>query len=275
MKNATNAFESFFEIIKRLRSENGCPWDKVQTPLTMREPLIEETFEAVDAIATNDAEHTKEELGDVLLNAIMIAYMYEQAGYFSVADCFQETAEKLVRRHPHVFKESSGKSCVTKKVENANDVINQWDKIKDDIENRKMESILDEVPKGFPPLLRAQKLQKKAAKLGFDWNCANDVKDKIFEEIAEVDEAINAKNNNTIEEEIGDLLFAVVNYARKLNVNANVALARANEKFYRRFSFVEKSMKNENIPMTKDSLETQEKFWQKAKSEEIPHQVSE
>lgn len=268
MDSPEKTFLKLFEIIKILMSENGCPWDKVQTPLTMREPLIEETFEAVDAISSGDAKHVKEELGDVFLNALMIAYMFEQSGDFSVADCFSETAEKLIRRHPHVFSESEGKTCMTKDVKNANDVLNQWEKIKDDVEKRKTESILDEVPKGFPPLLKAQKMQKKAAKLGFDWKCADDVKDKIFEEIDEVCDAVERKNEAETEEEIGDLLFAVVNYARKLKVNANVALSRANEKFYRRFSFVEKNMKKTNIPMGQNnekSLETQEKFWNEAK----------
>ena len=244
---AQEEFQRFFDTIKALRAPNGCPWDKEQTPLSMRNDLIEEAFEALDAISEQNPEHAKEELGDVILNATMISYMYEQENHFTVADVYKELTDKLIRRHPHVFPESEGQSCVEQKTSTPEEVLQQWDRIKSNLENRKSSSILDEVPNGFPPLLKAYKMQKKAAKKGFDWKDLKPVKDKIFEELNEVEQAnenlqqfkqepSNAKpftvnSSETanefqlhLEEEIGDLLFSVVNYARHLNVDPSVAL---------------------------------------------------
>lgn len=298
-KATTNAFTYFFKTIQTLRAAGGCPWDREQTPLSMRRDLIEETFEAVDAISQNDAEHTKEELGDVFLNASMISYMYEQEGSFKVAEVLTELADKLIRRHPHVFPQSEGKSEAKGAVKSSDEVLNQWDRIKQNVEGRKGDSILDEVPQGFPPILRAYKLQKKAAKKGFDWDTPELVEEKIEEEFAEVKEAKIERNkaagategtgasaggtsthtepftvnsNATLdaaqlhlEEEIGDLLFAVVNYARKLGVDPETALTRTNQKFYRRFTYVEKKMAENNIPMDHAHLKEADEFWNEAK----------
>lgn len=285
---AQEEFQRFFDTIKALRAPNGCPWDKEQTPLSMRNDLIEEAFEALDAISEKNPEHAKEELGDVILNATMISYMYEQENHFTVADVYKELTDKLIRRHPHVFPESEGQSCVEQKTSTPEEVLQQWDRIKSNLENRKSSSILDEVPNGFPPLLKAYKMQKKAAKKGFDWKDLKPVKDKIFEELNEVEqayenlqqfkqEASNAKpftvnSSETanelqlhLEEEIGDLLFSVVNYARHLNVDPSVALNRTNQKFYKRFSYVEQEMTKANIPMDYEHLKEQDNFWNQAK----------
>ena len=285
---AQEEFQRFFDTIKALRAPNGCPWDKEQTPLSMRNDLIEEAFEALDAISEQNPEHAKEELGDVILNATMISYMYEQENHFTVADVYKELTDKLIRRHPHVFPESEGQSCVEQKTSTPEEVLQQWDRIKSNLENRKSSSILDEVPKGFPPLLKAYKMQKKAAKKGFDWKDLKPVKDKIFEELNEVEQAYetlqqfkqeqsNAKpftvNSSEmtnelqlhLEEEIGDLLFSVVNYARHLNVDPSVALNRTNQKFYKRFSYVEQEMTKANIPMDYEHLKEQDNFWNQAK----------
>ena len=298
-KATTDAFTYFFKTIQTLRAAGGCPWDREQTPLSMRRDLIEETFEAVDAISQNDAEHAKEELGDVFLNASMISYMYEQEGSFKVAEVLTELADKLIRRHPHVFPQSEGKSEAKGAVKSSDEVLNQWDRIKQNVEGRKGDSILDEVPEGFPPILRAYKLQKKAAKKGFDWDTPELVEEKIEEEFAEVKEAKIERNkaaeaegdtgasaggttshtepftvssNATLdaaqlhlEEEIGDLLFAVVNYARKLGVDPETALTRTNQKFYRRFTYVEKKMAENNIPMDHAHLKEADEFWNEAK----------
>lgn len=291
-QKATAAFTNFLNVIKKLREPDGCPWDKEQTPLSMRRDLIEETFEAADAITAKDAAHAKEELGDVLLNAVMIAYMYEQSGDFTVADCINELAQKLVRRHPHVFPQSEGKSCVTESVQTSGQVLSQWDRIKETVEGRGTErSILDEVPQGFPPLLKAYKMQKKAAKRGFDWSDIQPVYGKITEELSEAEDArraleavrqtgqsgadaepfTNAARQELndaqlhLEEEIGDVLFAVVNYARKLGVDPESALNRTNSKFYRRFSFVEAKMKENDIPMDNAHLKEEDAFWDEAK----------
>ena len=285
---AQEEFQRFFDTIKALRAPNGCPWDKEQTPLSMRNDLIEESFEALDAISEQNPEHAKEELGDVILNATMISYMYEQENHFTVADVYKELTDKLIRRHPHVFPESEGQSCVEQKTSTPEEVLQQWDRIKSNLENRKSSSILDEVPNGFPPLLKAYKMQKKAAKKGFDWKDLKPVKDKIFEELNEVEQAYETlqqfkqEPSNTkpftvnssetanelqlhLEEEIGDLLFSVVNYARHLNVDPSVALNRTNQKFYKRFSYVEQEMTKANIPMDYEHLKEQDNFWKQAK----------
>lgn len=285
---AEKAFNRLYNVVKILRCPEGCPWDKEQTPLSMRRDLIEETFEAIDAITQEDPFHAKEELGDVMLNATMISYMYEQKGDFSVAEVLNELAEKLIRRHPHVFPESEGRVCANTPVKNGEQVLNQWDRIKENLEGRKTECILDEVPQGFPPLLKAYKMQKKAAKKGFDWDNVEDVKAKITEELAEVEEArlkVNEllKNQDAhvfemksskeadeaqkeLEGEIGDLLFAVVNYARHLGVDPETALNATNTKFHKRFSYVQKKMEENEIPMIQENLSKMDEFWNEAKT---------
>ena len=285
---AEKAFNRLYNVVKILRCPEGCPWDKEQTPLSMRRDLIEETFEAVDAITQEDSFHAKEELGDVMLNATMISYMYEQKGDFSVAEVLNDLAEKLIRRHPHVFPESEGSVCANTPVKNGEQVLNQWDRIKENLEGRKTECILDEVPQGFPPLLKAYKMQKKAAKKGFDWDNVEDVKAKITEELAEVEEArlkVNEllKNQDAhvfemksskeadeaqkeLEGEIGDLLFAVVNYARHLGVDPETALNATNTKFHKRFSYVQKKMEENEIPMIQENLSKMDEFWNEAKT---------
>lgn len=286
-EQAVDAFRRFLETIQTLRAPGGCPWDRDQTPLSMRRDLIEETFEAVDAISQEDAEHAKEELGDVLLNTMMISYMFEQENAFTIADSITELTDKLIRRHPHVWSQSEGKSEVKSAVSNAQEVLSQWDRIKENVEGRKTSSILDEVPEGFPPLLRAFKLQKKAAKKGFDWKDLGPVTEKVREELSEVEEArssleklekkeaeaftLHAEEEQNkaqlhLEEEVGDLLFAVVNYARKLGVDPETALNRTNQKFYRRFTYVEQKMQENGIPMDNDHLKEEDHFWDEAKS---------
>ena len=286
-KATSDAFSYFFKTIQTLRAKGGCPWDREQTPLSMRRDLIEETFEAVDAISQEDADHAKEELGDVFLNATMISYMYEQEGSFKTAEVLTELADKLIRRHPHVFPQSEGASEAKGQVKTGEEVLNQWDRIKQNVEGRKGNSILDEVPQGFPPLIRAFKLQKKAAKKGFDWDNPELVEDKVIEEFNEVKEAKEAvrqtyvtkkeeaftvsaseevnKAQLHLDEEIGDLLFAVVNYARKLGVDPETALNRTNQKFYRRFTYVEKKMAENKIPMDHDHLKEADNFWNEIK----------
>ena len=265
------SFSKFYNILAKLRAPGGCPWDREQTPLSMRSDLIEETFEAVDAITQNDTEHTKEELGDVLLNTAMITYMHEQQDLFTMRDVLEAVSEKLIRRHPHVFPESVGKSQAEGSVKTAEQVLNQWDKIKQNLEGRAGKSILDEVPEGIPALLRAVKLQKKAAKKGFDWTSPEEVCDKIKEELAEVQEAQysldgSEKSKLHLEEEIGDLLFAVVNLSRFLKVDPIIALQSANQKFYSRFTFIEQKMTENNFPMDVEHLNQMELFWNEAKS---------
>lgn len=291
-----NEFLKFLETIEILRSENGCPWDKVQTPESMRGALIEEAIEASSAISEKNPCHAKEELGDLFLNTLMISYMYEQNNDFSVDSVISSLTEKLIRRHPHVFKESEGASEMKGKVSSSTQVLEQWNKIKDNVEARKKNHILDEVPENFPLLLRAYKLQKKASKKGFDWKETDCVIQKILEELNEVKEVEKIKRDafsdalkkfpeddktvepftlystealdeaqKNLEDEVGDLLFSVVNYSRHLGVNPEVALDKANRKFKKRFDYVETQMEENNIPWDDEHIDEREKFWEAAK----------
>ena len=293
------AFQKLYDVINTLRSENGCPWDKKQTPLTMRQYLVEETFEAVDAISfdeknqnvgaenssvaypssgilTEKKEHVKEELGDIIINALLILKMYEQQGDFTTAECLDGATEKLIRRHPHVFAESEGKVEEKEKVTTSTQVVNQWNRIKENVEGRKKNSILDEVPEGFPPLLKAYKMLKKSEDEGFVWSGKKEAMKKVEEELSEVEEASveveKAKDDDEkikaqlhVEKECGDLFLALITLCRILKVTPDIALSRANEKFYKRFTFVEKRMKENNIEFDKKNVQEMEKFWKEGK----------
>ena len=252
------SFNRLFELANILRKE--CPWDKIQTPQTLRSTLIEETFETVNAITEKSPSHVREELGDVFFNLIFIAKCFEEENEFTIDQVLNEVCEKLIRRHPHIFENASETNRSTK-IQSASDVKAQWDKIKDNVEGRKQESAIDSVPKGFPPLLKAFKILKKAAKEGFDWRTTQQAYDKIKEELTEVKESLP---ENT-EEEVGDLLLSCVNLSRKLNVDPSVALERAINKFSARFKFVEKSMNQENLEMKAENDNKMMEFWKSAK----------
>jgi len=265
--NNNEAFQQMFELVVRLRGPGGCPWDLEQTPLTLRGDLIEETYECVEAIDEQNPLHVKEELGDLFLLATMLAYMHEQEGHFTVAEVLQELSEKLIRRHPHVFETStnSGNPALT-----SEEVLRNWAKIKVEQEGRKpKDSALDEVSRGLPPLDRAWKLQKKAAKAGFDWPDASGVIAKIKEELHEVEAAIasldSSAESTALEGELGDLLFSVVNLCRFFKIEPSVALQRTNIKFTERFKHVEKQMKETRQEMNAKNLEVMDKYWNEAK----------
>lgn len=266
------SFERLFRIICRLRAPDGCPWDREQTPGTLRETIIEEAYETVDAITEGNAEHAKEELGDVLLNALMISYIYQQEGTFSVADTFNSVSDKLIRRHPHVFGslEDFAGPGDSGKASTVDAVLSQWDDIKTKVEGRARESLLDGIPEALPPLMRAAKIQKKAAKVGFDFPSLEGVWEKIREESDEIKLELARAGKDGIpsealEDEMGDFLFSVVNLARRLKINPAVALSRANAKFIRRFKYVEEGMKEKGIPMDKNNLGEMDSLWDRAK----------
>jgi tetrapyrrole methylase family protein/MazG family protein len=260
-----DAYKSLYDIIARLRGPGGCPWDQEQNPSSLRGDLIEETYECIEAIDENDPDHIKEELGDIFLLVTFLAYIHEEADVFSVADALQTACDKLVRRHPHVFGET--------KVQNSAEVLSNWNKIKVEQEGRRpKDSVLDEVSSGLPPLDRAWKLQKKAAKAGFDWPDIEGVAGKIQEELAEVLEAAeknadgtDAARNKT-EEELGDLLFSAVNLCRYLKVEPSVALRRTNSKFIHRFKYMEKMMKETGQEMKRENLGLMDQHWNDAKT---------
>ena len=257
----------------RLRAPGGCPWDREQTYASLAQYLLEETYEAFDAIQeadqTGDTHNLREELGDVLLQVVFHSTIAAERGDFTVDEVVKGVTEKLVLRHPHVFGETN--------LETADDVLNNWEKLKADqrkasgkIEKTK-DSILDDVPIAFPALIEADKLTKKAAKVGFDWNDAEQIFDKLNEEIdelkAEISKDENGKNKK-IEEEIGDLLFVVVNLARKLQVEPETALKKTNRKFRRRFKFIEIELERLGKDFDESNLEEMDALWDRAKKME-------
>ncbi|MCL1815618.1 MAG: nucleoside triphosphate pyrophosphohydrolase [Treponema sp.] len=269
------AFSRFYTIVEKLRGENGCPWDREQTPQTLRGDLIEETYECIEAIDQQNSAHIREELGDLFLLVTMISYMHQQEGLFSVSDVLNDVSEKLIRRHPHVFgelrTENEAGSISSAKV------LDNWARIKVEQEGRNpKDSVLDEVSRALPPLDRAWKLQKKAAKQGFDWPSTAGALGKLKEELAEVEAAAatkteGAEKKSELEGELGDLLFSVVNLCRFFKVEPSLALQRTNAKFTSRFSYVEKKMKECGAAMETANLEFMDRFWNDAKMSAPPN----
>ncbi|MDC7225867.1 MAG: nucleoside triphosphate pyrophosphohydrolase [Spirochaetales bacterium] len=259
----SEGFNKLYDIIKQLRSPDGCPWDRKQTPDSIKENIIEEAYECIDAIIEDDTSHVCEELGDLYLLATFTSIMYEEDGKFSIDAVFKGISDKLIRRHPHVFADAVADS--------SEEVVHQWEEIKQNVEGRVHDnSVLDSVPKHFPPLLKAQKLQKKAVKSGFDWNQIDDVILKLDEEIHEFKEAVAAEDKSEIEAELGDILFTIVNIARFLSVDPSTALSKTNTKFTNRFQYIEQKIKQSNQVMKETPLEKLEELWQEAKLQKEP-----
>jgi tetrapyrrole methylase family protein/MazG family protein len=264
-----SAFNGLYETVARLRAPGGCPWDREQTPASLRGDLIEETYECIEAIDEKESDHIREELGDLFLLVTMLSYMHEQEGAFTVAQVLEGVTAKLIRRHPHVFGET--------KVKDSTEVLRNWARIKVEQEGRRpKDSCLDEVSTALPPLDRAWKLQKKAAKAGFDWPDINGVLGKLEEEIAEVKEArlqavpdggaeAGEEQTRRVEEELGDLLFSAVNLCRFLKLEPSVALQRTNAKFVKRFKYVEQEMKKAGKAMLQENLPLMDQYWEEAK----------
>jgi len=257
---AKDLFGEFLDIIATLRGPGGCPWDQKQTPASLRSHLIEEVYETIEAIDENDADHVREELGDVLLLIAMISQIFAESGAFNIREVISEISAKLVRRHPHVFGDA--------KVRDADEVLLHWERIKVDIEGRDAsESALNGVPTSLPPLERAYKIQKRAAKAGFDWPDSSGPRQKILEELNEIEEVeMNSQDGpERLEEELGDLLFSVVNYSRHLGIDPALAMARCNAKFESRYRHVERRMAEESKTMHPENLETMDRYWEDAK----------
>lgn len=260
--NSPDAFERLHGIVRTLRSPEGCPWDREQTPESLRGNLLEEAYELVEAIDEKDPAHVREEAGDLYLLVTMIAHMYEERGLFTVADSLDSISDKLIRRHPHVFADSDAST--------PDAVIRQWNQIKETVEGRRpKDSVLDEVSRALPPMERAYKLQKKAAKAGFDWTDVRDVFAKLREEIAETEEARTEADREALESEIGDILFTAVNLARALEVDPSVALHGAVERFSRRFRHVEQGMAREGLPLARENMARMDALWNDAKAGEV------
>lgn len=251
-------FSDLCEIMTLLRSENGCSWDKEQTHKSIRKNLIEETYEAIEAIDSDDFPLMREELGDVLLQVIFHSQMAKEEGHFDVNDVTDELCKKLIVRHPHVFGDIS--------VSNSDDVLKNWDAIKSKTKKIKSSSeAMNSVSTSLPSLMRATKIGEKGAKVGFDFDDSTDAITKVKEEISEVENALSTGNRENLKEEIGDLLLAVVNVARLTKIDSEEALYNANEKFISRFSKVEKAAKIKGIDLKNADRDTKESLWQDAK----------
>jgi len=259
-------FEDLVDILKRLRAEDGCPWDRAQDTHTLLPYLVEESSEFIDAALDEDKAHMCEELGDVLLQVVFHSQVCKESGDFNIDDVVQGICEKMVRRHPHVFGDAH--------VDTASDVSRRWEKIKAQEathRNDANKSVMDKVSKSMPTLARTQDIIRRVAKVGFDWGEPGPVFDKAQEEFNEFRaemEKISPEDANIdhLEEEFGDIMFSLVNVARHCGFNADVALRRANAKFDKRFREVERLAQGEGKPLKDIGLEGLQKLWKKAKS---------
>jgi MazG family protein len=245
-------------IMHRLRAPGGCPWDAEQTHVSLISNLIEEAYECVDAIQENDMTHLQEELGDLLLQVVFHSELAQETQQFSLDDVARGISEKLVRRHPHVFAES--------KVNDTESVLAQWDAIKRSEKGDEEKPYLHGVGKGLPALLRSAKLQKKAAKVGFDWPDEAGVLAKIREEISELEVEIEAGDQEKANEELGDVLFSLVNLMRFRNLDPELLMATANHKFETRFAHMEALLKRQGLSLNAATLDQMENEWQIAKN---------
>ena len=254
-----NEFDKLIDIVKKLRAPDGCPWDRKQTLYSLKDALIEETCELIDALDNKDIENIKEELGDVLLHVVFHSQTACEDGLFNIEDVICGINEKLIRRHPHVFKNEH--------YETAEQVKERWDEIKKEENKDKTapDSILDKVPKSLPSLMQAEKLQKKASKYGFDWENPEQVFKKLQEELNELHDAYKEKNKEHISEELGDVIFVLSRLATHLNISADESLRKVNNKFRRRFGFIEKSLKETGRTLETTTVAEMEEKWQEAK----------
>ena len=246
-----NSIDKLIKTIKKLRSKDGCEWDREQTHDTLVPYLLEETYEVIEAIENKDYKALKEELGDLLLHVIFQADLAEENKSFTIEDSINNVNKKLINRHPHIF---NNKDDIKSK--NLN-----WELIKQ--KEKKRDSVLDGIPIALPALLRARRIQEKAAGVGFDWDKEDQVFKKIEEEVVELKEALNS--NNGIEEELGDVLFSVVNLSRHLNLDPEKTLKLSIEKFSKRFKRIEKDLNSKNIQMQSLTLEELDEIWEKNK----------
>lgn len=248
------------DIVSKLRAPGGCPWDREQTHTSILSCLLDETYEFFEAVEENDTSMMKEELGDILLQVIFHSNMAKEKNRFDIEEVAYSINEKLIRRHPHVFG--------NKKVESSKEVLKNWEEIKRD-ENGKehRKYIIDGIPDNLPALFKAEKLQRKVARVGFDWDEINPVLEKVEEEFSEFREAVRKNDSEHAAEELGDILFALVNVARHKNICAEDALRITIKKISRRFCYIEDAFRKMNKSLKKASLEELDYFWEKSKKE--------
>ncbi len=254
MNEKLKAFERLLTIMDELREQ--CPWDKKQTIESIRHLTIEETFELSDAILKNNMQEIKKELGDILLHIVFYARIASETNTFDIKDVIEHLCDKLVFRHPHIYSDV--------KVENEEDVKKNWEQLKQK-EKDGNTSVLSGVPNSMPALLKAYRIQEKARSVGFDWEEPQQVYAKVKEELDELDKEVNEQNTSAIENEFGDVLFALINYARFLNINPEDALEKTNQKFIKRFNYMESKIKAQGKTLADSNLAEMDVFWNEAK----------
>ena len=263
MEEKRYTLDDFVEVMKALRGENGCPWDRVQTHESLRMDMLEEAYEAANAIDNNDMPNLCEELGDVLMQVVFHARIEEEKGEdaaFTLEDVIRGIGEKMVYRHPHVF----GNGEV--KADTPEQVLVNWEELKKVEKDTKTQTaVMQSVPEALPALIRARKVQKKAADVGFDFPVTEDAFKKVYEELQELEEAAKTAENADMEEEFGDLLFALVNISRFLKINPEFALTKAIKKFINRFEYIEKSALFQGKNLSDMTLEEMDLLWDEAK----------
>ena len=259
-ESANDRFGELVQIMARLRGENGCPWDREQTHASIKPYLLEETYEVLESIDENDPAKLEEELGDLALQIVFHAQMADEAGLFTIADVLRGINEKLRRRHPHIFGDV--------KADTAQEVLFNWEQIKK-VEREKAQgraSLLDGVPRELPALLRAHRLQEKASRVGFDWNEARQVFQKVEEELAELRAAMESEQPDRMEAELGDLLFSLVNLGRFIAVNPEDALRKTIARFIARFQYIEEELARRGTTPGQVTLEEMDALWDEAKA---------
>jgi len=257
-KDKLEALGKLLDIMDELRIK--CPWDREQTFESIRNNTIEETYELADAILKGDMEHTKKELGDLLLHIVFYAKMGSETGHFDIKDVADSISEKLIFRHPHVFGDM--------KISSSDAQIENWERIKKREKGDERKSALSGIPSHLPALLRAQKITEKASRVGFDWKHVDQVVAKVMEELQEFEEALETGNNELMEAELGDLLFAIVNLGRFLSINPEEALRKTITRFQKRFGYVETRLTAQGQQINSTTLEEMDRLWDEAKEDE-------
>jgi tetrapyrrole methylase family protein/MazG family protein len=252
--------QKLLDIMSALRSGSGCPWDKEQTAESLKPFLVEETYEVLEALDEGDPEKIKEELGDLLFQIVFHCQLAKEKGEFDIADVINGISDKMIARHPHVFAKDSDKQ----KFETSEEVLKQWDERKKE-EGKIKESILEGIPKELPSLLRAHKLQVRAAKVGFDWQRVEDVMEKLEEELHEFRNALKSKEQREIEDELGDIFFVLVNISRFVGVNPDDALRKTISKFISRFRYIEMKAADAGRHLSDMTLQEMDALWDEAK----------
>jgi MazG family protein len=257
--SAADAFQRLVDIVATLRSPDGCPWDREQTIDSLKPYVLEETYEVVEAIDKHDHEAICEEVGDFIFEGVLLSQVEQDGGHFTVADALTSISDKLIRRHPHVFARDKGEPAI----ESAKAVVKKWEEMKAQERGNRPKTLLSGVPEALPALLRADQISRRAASVGFDWQRADDVVEKIEEEIAEIKAVVRDEQGDRgrMEEEVGDLLFAIANLARKLGVEPETALRKANAKFTVRFTAMETKIESSGGMMKDMTLDELEQAW--------------